>query len=103
MMVMPDTCSFPGCGLPIRAYGLCASHARQRDRGRPLAPLRPVESDRVRLAGPRVAPFAAERLTSEAARRRVPVGEVLRDVIEGWAKRRRPAAALQGTAPTDTP
>lgn len=34
------TCSYPDCGRPVRAIGLCSGHASQHYRGKPLRGLR---------------------------------------------------------------
>lgn len=34
-------CSFPECGRPMKASGLCATHGKQRSRGKDLTPIRP--------------------------------------------------------------
>ena len=36
---MLTICTYPGCGRPHKALGLCAAHYMQQRQGRPLAPL----------------------------------------------------------------
>lgn len=38
----PPGCDFPRCSRPSASRGLCQSHGRQRDAGKPLKPLRPL-------------------------------------------------------------
>lgn len=33
-------CAFAGCGRPVSGHGLCQGHRKQRQQGKPLAPLR---------------------------------------------------------------
>lgn len=40
-MTAARQCEGPACSEPVHAYGLCAAHAKQLQRRRPLAPLRP--------------------------------------------------------------
>ena len=35
-----DECSYPECGRKVRAVGLCASHYRLRQEGKPLRPIK---------------------------------------------------------------
>lgn len=41
-MVRESKCAFLGCNRPAHATGLCSGHYRQRARGLPLRPLRPI-------------------------------------------------------------
>ena len=36
---MGRSCSFPGCGLPVKGNGLCRSHYMQQFRGKSLTPI----------------------------------------------------------------
>lgn len=89
---MPKTCSVSGCGRPIRAARLCATHYERKRAGIPnaLAAIRhkraPVGT--VRLSGVRVSVECAEKLKAEADDRRVTVHAVAVDVLERWARRR---------------
>lgn len=40
MPVEPKICEFPDCGRPNFAYGLCATHAKQKRLGQDLRPIR---------------------------------------------------------------
>lgn len=73
------TCAFRGCDRPRRDGELCASHGRQRRRGKPLRPLRGTMPSLVTV-GVRV----------EAATREAVLANVggARDALGRWAKRR---------------
>lgn len=40
--MLPKICSFPECGKPHRAKGLCSGHYQQNTLGKPLATLGPT-------------------------------------------------------------
>lgn len=60
---MPEVaaCSFPGCGRPVFAVGLCAGHYQRQRKGQPMVPLGTAKGD-----GDRVAFAAPKHLREEA-------------------------------------
>ncbi len=83
-----STCTGPACSRPARAAGLCASHYRQRLRGRPLVPLRPLPTEALVTLTIRVPP----RIHNAA--RQDPSGA--RGALLAWA----PRAEARAPAPT---
>ncbi len=82
-MAASAVCPAPGrepsrpCGLPVRSHNLCWGHAKQVQRGRPLAPLRNPDAPALERLSLRVSPAARERARTD------PGGA--RRAIEGWA------------------
>ena len=73
-----EACSGPSCYRPAVAEGLCAAHYKQKQRGRPLAPLRERGSPRVLVAA-RVSADTYAALGGEP-------GVRAREVLESWAR-----------------
>lgn len=75
-------CSFPECGRPAEAKGLCHAHYRQHQRQRALKPLRLERG--VKLPGITITRACADALAVLAEN---PYAAA-REVLEGWARER---------------
>ena len=75
--VSQNLCTGPDCDRPAVASGLCDTHAHQRDRSRPLTPIRERGRPRVSL---RI------RVHRETIKALGPCpGERARQILEEWA------------------
>lgn len=79
---MAATCSVAECGRAAVAHGLCASHYKQKQRGKEPTPLRTGPA-LVRISL-RVSATCRSRVLADAARARA--------ALEAWAARVKPPA-----------
>ena len=83
-------CSFPECGRPSYARGLCQTHNHQmRTLGqlRPIRPYRPRTPGTVKFAGFRLSASCARKLRKYAAARGLTPGAAIAEVLEKHVRR----------------
>ena len=75
-----ETCQGPECDRATVARGLCATHLRQEQRGRPLTPIRDHTRPAMERVSLRVSPPCRERVLEKPAAARL--------VLEHWARQK---------------
>jgi hypothetical protein len=77
-------CAYPGCDRPLYQRALCRTHHWQRQHGKELTSIRPYGPGDVfeAFGHLRLTPELAKRLKATAASRRVPVAELVRQLLE---------------------
>jgi hypothetical protein len=83
------SCSFPGCGRPVRAVGLCQTHWKQHKKGKELRPVRRKQPPRMgtrRLSGLSLSALCAAEIEREAKESNATLTATITDIIEAWAR-----------------
>jgi hypothetical protein len=77
-------CAYPGCERPLYYRALCRTHHWQRQHGKELTPIRPYGPGDVfeAFGHLRLTPELAKRLKASAKSRRVPVAELVRQLLD---------------------
>jgi hypothetical protein len=87
---MPNTCSFPQCGRPRYAQGLCQSHYRQLLKTGRMTPIRPYRKRRrntVKYSGFRLSPECAGLLQRKSEREGLSKDAAIAAILEAWHRR----------------